>query len=356
MDYLMEKNVLNFTLKQLETKITKLNEKKFRAQQIFDWIYKKNIFDFEYMSNIPKSLIDKLNIELDITLPKIIKINTSKIDKSIKFLLETKDKNLIESLAILENKRVTLCISCMIGCPLKCKFCATGTELKFKRNLDASEIIGQYITINNFLKEKNIFGNINNVVFMGMGEPFLNLNNIEKSIEIFTHKKALDLSKKKLVISTSGVDKGLSDFINKFKIKLAVSIHFPTNEQRSQFMPINKKVPLEKLITELKKIDLKKREYITIEYLMIEKINDTLFHAEKLKSLLKGLKVKVNLIPYNPTKMFFAKPSSEKRINKFANYLLSKSIFVTVRRSKSKDVTGACGQFALKNNGVSLLK
>lgn len=343
----MKKNILDLSIKELESEILALGQQKFRTKQIFDWIYKKNTLNFENMSNIPKSLIPNLKKQFSIHLPQIEDLKYSKSDNSYKFLLKTHDNNLIEAIAILKGKRVTLCVSCMIGCPLGCKFCATGTQIKFKRNLNNSEIIGQYIEVKNYLKNKKIAESITNIVFMGMGEPFLNIKNIEKSIEIFTSKNVFEISKNRITISTVGITKGLSEFINKHNINLAVSIHFPTNKQRSEFIPINKKIPLESLITELKKIKLNKRKYITIEYLMIDKINDTLFHAKKLKELFKNLKIKVNLIPYNPTKMFKANSSTEDQINKFAKYLNSRSIFVTVRRSKGKDVLGGCGQFAL---------
>jgi 23S rRNA (adenine2503-C2)-methyltransferase len=344
----MKINILNLSIKELETETLALGQQKFRAKQVFNWIYKKNVFNFEDMSNLPKNFLIKLNEKFSIHLPQIQDIKYSNSDNSYKFLLKTYDDNLIESIAIQKDKRMTLCVSCMIGCPLGCKFCATGTQIKFKRNLDTAEILGQYIIVLNYLLDKKITKSITNIVYMGMGEPFLNIKDVGKSINIFTDKQAFEVSKNKITISTAGITKGLSEFINEYNINLAVSIHFPTNDQRSEFMPINKKIPLENLITELKKINLEKRKFITIEYLMIDKINDTLFHAQELNKLLKNLKVKVNLIPYNPTTIFKANNSTEDQINKFAKYLNSKSIFVSVRRSKGKDVLGGCGQFALK--------
>ncbi|MFH1461487.1 MAG: 23S rRNA (adenine(2503)-C(2))-methyltransferase RlmN [bacterium] len=343
----MIKNLLNTSIEELEKHIHTAGYPKFRAKQIFDWIYKKNILDFNLMSNLPQNLKCFLSDNFSTIKPQIIDVKLSNSDNSYKFLLKTNDANLIESIAIIKEDRVTLCVSCMIGCPLGCKFCATGTELKFKRNLEVSEILGQFIDVQAFLNQNKISPKINNIVFMGMGEPFLNIENIEKSINRFTSKDGFGISKNKITISTAGITKGLSEFINKYNIKLAVSIHFPTDEQRSEFMPINKKTPLNELITELKNIKLKKRDYITIEYLMINKINDTILHAQKLKNLIKSLKVKVNLIPYNPTKMFKAESSKEYQINEFAKYLNSKSIFTTVRRSKGKEFLGGCGQFVL---------
>lgn len=343
----MKINLLNIDEKELESHINISGYPKFRAKQIFNWIYKKNIFDFKLMSNLPKDLINYLDESFLTKNLNIIDMKYSIKDNSYKFLLQTNDGNLIESIAMVKENRTTICLSCMIGCPLACKFCATGTELKFKRNLDTSEILGQFIEVQNYLNKNNISTKINNIVFMGMGEPFLNIKNIEKSINIFTSKNGLELSKNRITISTAGIINGLSDFINKHDIKLAVSIHFPTDEQRSEYMPINQKIPLKELINELKKIKLNKRNHITIEYLMIDEINDSILHAQKLKTLIQNLKVKVNLIPYNPTKMFNAKPSKEYQINEFAKYLNSKSIFTTVRRSKGKEILGGCGQFVL---------
>ncbi len=183
---------------------------------------------------------------------------------------------------------------------------------------------------------------------MGMGEPLLNLENVEKSIQILTSMDGFGLSKSRITVSTAGVTKNLSNFINKYGVKLAVSVHFPTEEQRLEFMPINKLYSLSSLITELKKIKLNKRDFITIEYLMINDINDSLQHAIKLHKLVSDLKVKINLIPFNPIKTFSGKPSEDNKIEKFANYLKSKNIFTTIRKSRGKDTQGACGQFSLK--------
>ena len=183
---------------------------------------------------------------------------------------------------------------------------------------------------------------------MGMGEPLLNREAVEKSIEILTHPKCFTLSPSKISVSTAGVGPGLADFIKETGVRLAVSLHFPTNELRSEYMPVNKRFPLEQLIVELQKVPLKKRDYILIEYLLLDGVNDSLAHAKQLLSLIGNLKVKVNLIPYNPTATLPAQPSTEKAIEEFANYLKGKGIFTFVRRSKGVDVDGGCGQFALK--------
>ena len=248
---------------------------------------------------------------------------------------------------MISEKRVTLCVSCMIGCPLKCKFCATGSELKYVRKLETAEIIGQFLVAMNYLNTNLDQNKITNIVFMGMGEPLLNLENIKKSLKIFTGENAFGMSKSRITISTAGVTPGLSELINEFGVKLAISLHFPTNEQRSEFMPINQKYSLQDVIAEAKKIKLNKRDYITIEYLMLQDINDSIEHAKKLIRVLSNLKVKINLIPYNTTKTLPANASTEDQIDLFAKYLRSKSITVTVRRSMGKKLKGGCGQFVL---------
>jgi 23S rRNA (adenine2503-C2)-methyltransferase len=348
----MKINLLNLTIHELENLMFPLDEKKFRANQLFDWFYKKGVLDLEQMSNFSEEFKNKLLRNFIIQIPQIHEVAHSDQDNSYKFLLKTHDEKLIESILMPIENRLTLCVSCMIGCPLKCKFCATGSELKFIRKLEVSEIIGQVLATQNYIQEHNLLEKqkITNIVFMGMGEPLLNKENISKSIEILLDKNSFGISRNKITLSTAGVIDGLSDLINKYRIKLAVSLHFPTDEQRNQFMPINQKYPLSKLISELKKIDPSKKDYITIEYLMLDGINDTLEHAKQLIKLLNSLKVKINLIPYNPTKTFNAQPSSEKQIDLFAKYINSKDIMVTVRRSRGKKIQGACGQFALKRS------
>ncbi len=344
----MSMNILDLSQSELEENLCSLDEPKYRATQLFNWIYKKNITCFDQMSNVPDQLKTKLNTNYTIKLPSIYKIKHSKQDNSYKFLLKTIDDNLIEAILMLEKKRATLCLSCMIGCPLKCKFCASGSELNFKRNLNASEIIGQFIQIQNYAVENKLAAKITNIVFMGIGEPLLNLKNVEKTVKVLIDKNGFGLSKNRITLSTVGINNNLAKFINKYGIKLAVSLHFPTEAQRSEFMPINKTFSLKNLLEELKQIKLNKRDNITIEYIMIKDINDDLKDAKKLISILSGLKVKINLIPYNPIASFPEHPSEEKQINIFVNYLKSKSFFVSVRRSKGLESSGACGQFALK--------
>lgn len=341
-------NLLDLTLTQLQEKITKAGFPAFRAKQLCNWFYKKHIFDLEEMLNLSKDFKTYLSKHFEISLPTIEDIAHSKSDNSYKFLLKTHDNKLIESILMLKEKHATICVSCMIGCPLACKFCATGTEIGFIRKLTTSEIVGQILAIKKYAKEHGLCERITNIVYMGMGEPFLNLEAVVPSIEILTKEYGLAMSPKRITISTACPKANIANFINKYKVKLAVSLHFPTDAQRVKQMPINKAFNLSQLITELKKINLNKQELITIEYMMQHNINDSIEHAKQLVHLLRQLNVKINLIPYNPTSKFPAQPSTEEQINEFAKYLRSKNLMVTVRRSAGQDVQGACGQFALK--------
>jgi 23S rRNA (adenine2503-C2)-methyltransferase len=344
----MKKNIIGLSLKQLSDEIKKLHSELFRAQQLCSWIYKKGVIDFNLMSNIPQALREKLMQEYSLDIPEINNIAHSSKDNSYKFLLKNTDGTLTETLLMFHKERTTLCVSCMVGCPLRCAFCATGMQVGFVRKLSAAEIIGQLLTVQKYAREKNIAQTIDNIVFMGMGEPFLNLEAIEPTIEILVSDYGFCYARTRITLSTAGVGPGCADFMNKYKVRLAVSLHFPTNEERSKFMPINKKFPLEKLIQELKKINLGKRDAITIEYIMFNELNDTPKHAQLLVKLLSHLKVKINLIPYNPSPDSIFKPSTEERLNLFIQALRSKSFIVTVRRSAGVDISGGCGQFALK--------
>lgn len=342
----MKQNLLNLSFKELQNSLEKLGEKKFRANQVFDWLYKKNVLDLNKFTNFSQELKNKIIENFEIKFPEISNVAKSGKDNSYKFLLKAHDNNFIESILMLSGDRVTLCVSCMIGCPLKCKFCATGSQVKYVRNLESSEILGQILVIKDYIIKNKISPKISNIVFMGMGEPLLNISNISKTIEILLDPNAFGISRSKITLSTAGVAPGLSELINKFRIKLALSLHFATDEQRSQFMPINQKYNLKDIMTEVKKINLGARDFITIEYIMLKNINDRIQDAQNLVNLLRNLKVKINLIPYN--KIEYLKniePSDEDSINKFAKFIILKNIMVTVRRSFGQDISGACGQF-----------
>lgn len=341
-------NLFDLTYAQVQQQLVELKQSPFRAEQLCDWLYKKLEFDPAKMSNVSKELKETLAARFTLDLPQINHVSHSKADNSYKFLLQTHDGKLIESILMLEDGRASVCVSCMIGCPLACRFCATGSQIGFIRRLAPSEIVGQVLVALKFARDNGYTDRITNIVFMGMGEPLLNKEAVETAIENLTNPRCFALSSSKISVSTAGVGAGLAEFIEKTGVRLAVSLHFPTDELREQYMPVNKRVPLTQLIAELKKIKLKPRDYIFIEYLMLRGINDSLVHAKQLLGLVGNLKVKINLIPYNPTETLPAHASSEAVINNFAKFLQDKGLFVSVRRSKGVDVDGGCGQFALK--------
>ena len=334
------------TLAELEEELTDVGEPSFRAKQIFHWLYRKKIYNIDLMFNLAKSLREKLKKDFCITLPFINKVSFSEADGSYKFLLQTHDQRFIETVLMSHGDRTTICVSCMVGCPMGCEFCATGSEMKYIRKLDFSEIIGQIIVAEQYAIRQKIADKITNIVFMGMGEPLLNIENIDKALGIIMGENGFSLPRTKISLSTSGIVDGLSEFFNKHKIRIAVSLHFVDDEMRSKFMPVNKKYNLEQLINELKKIEFGKKDYVTIEYLMIKGLNDSLDNAKKLVRLLSNLKVKINLVPLNPTKNFPYEASDEEQLNEWVKLLWGKGFVTTVRRSKGREVGGACGQLA----------
>ena len=317
-----------------------LNLPKFHGTQLFRWLYKNNHLDLNKMNNIPKKLKEKINSDCEISLLKIKNKSISKIDKTIKFLLKTNDNKLIESVSMIDNKRHTVCISSQIGCNVDCDFCATG-KMGIDRNLNVGEIIEQLIIV-----KKNTAVPITNIVFMGMGEPFLNYRNVIESCKIFSNHKAFNLGTKRITISTAGVLPQIDLFIkDKHKYKLALSLNAPNDLIRDKIMPINKKWNINELISSLKKYNFFKTRVIMFEYVLLKGINDSIENAKELAKLLKNIQCKVNLIPFNQISGIY-KRSDNKTINDFADILNQHNIRVLIRWSKGEDIDAACGQLA----------
>ena len=325
---------------ELEEYCSSNNFPKFHGEQLFRWIYKNNHLDLNKMTNIPEKLKEKINSDCEISLLKIKNKSISKIDNTIKFLLETHDNKLIESVSMIDNKRHTVCISSQIGCNVDCYFCATG-KMGIDRNLNAGEIIEQLILVKN-----NTSTPITNIVFMGMGEPFLNYRNVIESCKIFTNHKAFNLGTKRITISTAGILPQIDLFIKeKHKYKLALSLNAPNDSIRNKIMPINKKWNIKELISSLKKYNFFKTRVIMFEYVLLNGINDSIENARELARLLKNIQCKVNLIPFNQISGIY-KRSDNKTINKFADILNEHNIRVLIRWSKGEDIDAACGQLA----------
>ncbi len=323
---------------------SKWNEQKFRADQICQWIYARKVFNYHDMTNISKALREKMSTSILFTLPVLIKQQTSQ-DGTKKFLWQLNDNKYIESVLLNHGSYKTACISTQVGCAMRCSFCATGT-LGFTRNLTQGEILGQFL-----MMEKLNKADINNIVFMGMGEPFLNEDNLFSVIRVLNHPKMRNLGARHITISTSGIIAGiekLSDF--EIPIRLSISLHASNDELRSKIMPVvNKNYPLQKLIDALKFYKNKTGERITFEYAMIDRMNDSPENAYELAALLDGLQPYINLIPLNPVA---SKPeykrSSDERIKNFGRVLKELNIEYEIRKERGSDIDAACGQLAAK--------
>lgn len=338
----MEKDIKNLSLEELKEYFEGIGEKPYRAKEIFRAIYKNKIFDFHDITTLPKTLREKLDSQFFITSSKIVSKQKSS-DNSIKFLIKFPDNSLVETVLIKDSARGktrnTLCLSSQVGCAMKCKFCATG-QMGFTRNLTAGEIIEQFLLV-----EKEA-GKINNIVFMGMGEPLANYENVKKAIEIITDSNGRGLGKRKIVISTSGIIDKIYRLTDEIKsVKLAISLHAATQEKRDFLMPGLRKYKISDLLEALKYYNRKTGNTITIEYLLIKDINDDYKDAKDLIKLLRNLKfVKVNLIHFNQVPHIDFKPSNREKI--FAEILRKNGITVTIRHSKGEEISAACGQLA----------
>ena len=343
----MRENIYNSSFSELKSFFIDLDEKSFRADQLWNWLYVKGVDELSGLNNISKNVINKINEQYYLSQFKVSKDLLSK-DGTRKWLFELEDGKEIETVYIPDKNRGTICVSSQVGCSLSCSFCHTGT-MKFLRNLSTSEILGQVMYVKNILKDwNNKFDKkkITNIVFMGMGEPLLNYDNVIKSINVLTDQKGLAFSKRKVTLSTSGVVPKIIDFKEDSDVNLAVSLHAAFNEIRDILVPINKKWPIENLLKALKEYSKKrKHKRITFEYIMLEGINDSIKDAKELVKLIKPFKAKINLIPFNPWPGSNYKASSPDQIKVFKKLILEEGKLVaTVRFPRGDDVLAACGQ------------
>ncbi len=318
------------------------NVETYRVHQVFTWVYHYHCRDFSEMSNISKSLRAQLAEHFHFALPKIQQRTHSK-DGSIKYLMELNDGAVVESVWMPSESRKTLCLSTQVGCRLNCSFCLTAS-LGLKRNLTAGEIIGQHIAINEEMEEKD---QITNVVFMGMGEPLDNYGSVVDALRLMVSPEAMKVSTRKVTVSTSGLVEKMKAFQEEnLHINLAISLNASDNVTRDRLMPINKKYPIEVLIDCLKKYPLKPQRRHTIEYVLLEGINDSDEDAQRLAKWLKGVPCKINLIPFNSFDSSEYRPPSDQRVLKFQNYLIEHNFSAFVRKNRATDILGACGQLA----------
>lgn len=339
-----------FTLPELKTELKGLGKESFRAEQLFRWIYGERVTDFERMTNLSKAFRTEMSLMLDLSLPKVLTHLKSR-DGTQKFLFDMGESRSVEAVLIPSDDRLTLCLSSEIGCNMACGFCFTGKQ-KLKRRLSAGEIVGQFLQVKDRLEPDQ---RITNIVYMGMGEPLDNPDEVFKSIEIFHSPWGLNLSRKKITVSTSGIVP-LIPRVTEAGVRLAVSLNAPNDEVRTQVMPINKRWPIDELLAACREHCEKTGDKVTMEYVLLKDVTDSLENARELAHLLKDVPSKINIIPFNEhPDSGYVRPS-EERIVAFHNELMRLGAHVLRRKTMGRDIYAACGQLtsAHKNHPVSM--
>ena len=337
------KNIKEYNLDELKNEIEQLGEKKYRAEQIFKWIYVDKVKEFDEMTNLSLDLREKLKQNYTICNFKILKKQES-VDGTKKYLFDVLDGNAIETVLMQYHHGKTICVSSQIGCKMGCKFCAS-TGIKFIRNLTSGEIVEQVLAV-----EQDIGDKISNVVFMGIGEPFDNYDNVMKAIKILNNQKGLNIGARHISISTSGIVPMIYKFADEEgQCTLSISLHATNDEKRSKMMPINNRYNIKELMEACKYYINKTNKRISFEYALAKDNNDNLEDAKELVKLLKGMLCHVNLIPINKIENGSFTKSSNENIIKFRDYLNENGIVATIRRELGSDIDAACGQKKRKN-------
>jgi len=342
----MTVNLLDFNLQQLSVFLEKAGEKPFRAKQLLRWIHQYGESDFSAMSDLSKSLREKLAGIAKIEPPRLLREQQS-ADGTRKWLLGTDVGNAVEAVFIPEDDRGTLCVSTQVGCALECAFCSTGKQ-GFNRNLEVSEIIGQLWWANKALgrdpKGERI---ISNVVLMGMGEPLLNFDNLVTALDLMLDDFGYGLSRRRVTVSTSGIIPAMDRLRERCPVALAVSLHAPNDELRNRLVPINQKYPLKELMAACRRyVEKAPRDFITFEYVLLDGVNDTDAHARELIALTRDVPCKFNLIPFNPFAGSGFNRSKPETVKRFQSLLMEAGIITTTRRTRGDDIDAACGQLA----------
>ena len=334
-------NLLGYSFESLKVFFSELGEPEYRAKQLLSWIHQKGVTDFDLMTDFNKNLRNKLESISIIKPPEVYKVYLSN-EGTKKYLIKLDSGSIIEMVIIPEKNRRTLCVSSQAGCALQCSFCATGAQ-GFDQDLTSDEIIGQ-LWLANFNEENS--KSITNVVYMGMGEPLLNYEAVLESAKIMKHQNSYGLSKKRITISTSGIAPKINKLSEDIDVSLAISLHAPDDKLRDQIVPINKKYPINSLMQACKDYlsNFESKKNITMEYIMIDGVNDSMNHAKKLATLLSNISCKINLIPFNSFKGSDYKRSKESSMKSFKNYLMSKGFVTTLRVTRGDGVDAACGQ------------
>lgn len=342
------KEICSFSLDELKIWMEQNGEKPFRAAQVFDWIYAKDAPAFEAMTNLGKETRAKLAAHFSFPVLRHLQTLESEDGETLKFLWELPDKKRVESVLILSGDRRTVCISCQVGCPARCAFCASGRE-GLMRNLSAAEIVEQVLHINRILKGKG--ERVSHLVFMGMGEPMENYEAVVRAIQLFHDPAAFNISQRRITVSTVGVVEGIHRLAKEeLKVNLVLSLHAPNQHIRKKIIPYARKYPLEEILLAMEGYARDTKRDITYEYTLLAGINDKPQHAEELAHLLMGKQCTVNLIPYNPIDGLHLQRPQRSEIEAFRSTLEGAGINTTWRYTKGKDIAAACGQLALQKS------
>ena len=343
----VKSDIRKLNLVSLQEEMLSFGEKAFRAKQVYEWIWKKSATSFSQMTNLSQQLREQLDQRYAI-LPVTIKTKQVSTDGTIKYGFALYDGYVVEGVLIPTDSRMTACISSQVGCSLTCKFCATG-YMKRERNLDAAEIYDQVVII---MKEAmETYGKpLTNIVYMGMGEPLLNYNNVLQSVYHLTSPEGLDIASRRITVSTAGISKMIEKLADdNVKFNLAVSLHAANDAKRKDMMPINESNSLKSLEKALDYYYSKTKNMITFEYIVFDGFNDEIVDAEELMKFVRKVPSKVNIIQYNPIQFVDLVNAKEDKLSRFVSYLERNNVTVNVRRSRGKDIDAACGQLAVKN-------
>ena len=340
-------DLTNLSLSQLTEFLVKLGLPKYRGIQVFAWLYRPHVTDFSQMTDLPKDLRDTLADRAGFNWPHIAEIERA-TDGVAKYGFKLKDDNYIEAVLIPEEGRNTLCVSTQVGCAMGCEFCLTGS-IGFKRNLTPGEIVGQVVRGRDWLLDRNeATAGLNNIVFMGMGEPLANFDNLLVALDILVEQRGLDFSERRITVSTCGLVPKIIELGQKTKVNLAVSLHSVDDSIRSKLMPINNKYPVAELLEACRNFPMPKRKRIMFEYILIRGVNDSEADARRLAQQLKGIPCKINLLPYNESESLPYRRPSEETIEYFQQTLWNAGYTVLVRASRGSEISAACGQLAGK--------
>ena len=338
-------NIYGVTYEKLEDYFLSLNEKKFKANQLYTWLYDKKITSFDEITDIKKPIIEKIKESFYLGNIKLVNVERDKLVN--KYLFELEDGEHVESVLMRHDYGTSVCVSSQVGCNMGCRFCESGRRKKV-RNLTKGEMTEQILKIENDINEK-----VTHVVIMGIGEPFDNYENVTDFIKIINHPKSLAIGSRHITLSTCGIAPKIREFAHfPYQVNLALSLHAPNDELRNKIMPINKAYPLKEVMNALKYYYNETNRRITFEYIMLENINDSAKEAQELCSLLKGMNCYINLIPYNETNNIDFKRSKKEKILEFYDIIKKNNMNVTIRKEFGSNISAACGQLRSKKEDL----